>query len=299
MAAQSLLTIATPARATSLVFAGSGALAAAVCGDHKLRVWTLPDARLVRTMDLTTDDNDLTVMSRDGRWIATGDHHGNVALWDSSNGQAVMRMRVPPYPGAGAFSHDGKVFALAPMGEPVQVFDVAAKRKLFELERPVGGTNSIAFSRDDSRLATVDGDTVVRIYDARTGKLAARNEDSLVEPFAIDFTADGKHAVAAGGDKVVMFLDAATGKALRRMDRTAEPAVVLAVSPDGKALATMYMKVDNMLLPAPVVIWDAAADRRLAEWMPPSVPVGGGWTQDGRLLIATATKDAVQIWRVR
>jgi WD40 repeat protein len=281
-----------------LVFARSGALAAGVCGDHKLRVWSLPDARLLRTMELPPVDNDLTLMSRDGRWIATGDHQGNVALWESGTGQAAMRMKLPPYPGAGAFSHDGKFLALAGMGEPVQVFDVAAKRKLLELERPVGGSNAIAFSRGGSRIATVDGDTAIRIYDARTGKLVARNDESLVEPFAVDFTADDKHAVAAGGDKVVMFLDAATGKAIRRMDRTLEPAVALEVSPDGKSLAAVFMNVANMLLPAPVVVWDAATERRLEVWVPPSVPVGGGWMEDGRLLIATSTKDAVQIWQV-
>jgi WD40 repeat protein len=207
-------------------------------------------------------------------------------------------MRVPPYPGSAAFSHDGKLLALAGMGEPVQVFDVAAKRKLFELERPVGGTAAIAFSRDGSRIATADGDTAIRIYDARTGKLIARNDDFLVEPFTVDFTADGRHTVAAGGDKVVVFLDPATGKAVRRMDRTLEPAVVLEVSPDGKSLGAMFMKVDNLLEPAPVIVWDAATERRLAEWLPPSVPIGGGWTQDGRLLVATATKSAVQLWRV-
>jgi len=55
--------------------------------------------------------------------------------------------------------------------KPVQLFDVGARRKLAELEHPVGGTNAIAFSRDGKRLATVDGDTVVRIYEAAGGKL--------------------------------------------------------------------------------------------------------------------------------
>ncbi|SPF50643.1 hypothetical protein SBA4_4470006 [Candidatus Sulfopaludibacter sp. SbA4] len=85
--------------------------------------------------------------------------------------------------------------------KPVQLFDVGARRKLAELEHPVGGTNAIAFSRDGKRLATVDGDTVVRIYEAAGGKLLAANDDSLNEPLAIEFSGDGKHALIGGGDK--------------------------------------------------------------------------------------------------
>ncbi len=86
-----------------------------------------------------------------------------MTAWDTSTGQPHMQTRLAPYPGSAKFSHDGKFLALAAAGGPVQVFDMAARRKMFELEQPVGGTNSIAFSLDGAAIATADGDTVVRI----------------------------------------------------------------------------------------------------------------------------------------
>ncbi|SPF50642.1 hypothetical protein SBA4_4470005 [Candidatus Sulfopaludibacter sp. SbA4] len=85
---------------------------------------------------------------------------------------------------------------------------------------------------------------------------------------------------------------------MRRMDRTAEPPNALLVSPKGDLLAAVFMKADNMLEPAPIVVWEADSGRRRVEWMPPKLAVGGGWTEDGRLLVATATKEAVHVWQV-
>jgi hypothetical protein len=82
------------------------------------------------------------------------------------------------------------------------------------------------------------------------------------------------------------------------MDRTAEPPMLLQTSPDGALLAAVFIKADNMTEPAPIVVWEAASGRKRAEWTPPTRPLGGGWTADGRLLVATGTKDAIHIWRI-
>jgi hypothetical protein len=139
----------------------------------------------------------------------------------------------------------------------------------------------------------------VRIYDARNGEMLARNADFLLEPLAAAFTADGKQLLAAGADKVIAWLDASTGRVIRRSGKAADPVAYLEVSPDGALVAAVLMHADNLLMPGPVVISETGSGRKVDEWMPASVALGGGWTEDGRLLVATATDNAVQIWRVR
>ena len=73
----------------------------------------------------------------------------------------------------------------------------------------------------------------------------------------------------------------------------------LEVSPDGDALATVFMKAENLTEPAPVAVWDAGSGRQRANWLPPTMAVGGGWTRDGHVLIVTPTAEAVHIWRVQ
>ena len=115
----------------------------------------------------------------------------------------------------------------------------------------------------------------------------------------MDFTSDGKQVIAAGADKVLAFIDANSGKLVRRLEKTVEPVAYLEVSPDGAFVATVLMKADNLVLPAPVAVWETSSGLKKQEWLPPTVALGTSWTRDGHLISADATPDSLRIWRIR
>lgn len=277
--------------------ARNGSTATALCRDHQVRVWTLPEGKLLRTFDVGDQQFDVVVISDDGRLLLIGDHSGAVSMWDTSSGQAQWQDRLSRYPGVAVFSRDGGLLALAAQGDPVQVIDLASKRKLYELEPTAGGATALAFSRDKAMLAVAEADTTVRIYEVRSGKLLARNQDFLLEPLAIDFSADGKYVLAAGADKVLVFIDSASGRVVRRLEKTSEPAVYIEVSPSGDAVAAAFIKAANMSEPAPVATWDTVSGQRRGEWLPAARLVSGGWTRDGHLRFVTTTPEAAHIWQ--
>lgn len=294
-----IATLASPSPAGSFLIAKTGKIAAAVCRDQKLRVWALPDGRITRTIDVAKREMDALTISDAGDWIAAGDHNGTYTVWNVSSGGVQMQLKLPYYPFAMTFSSDGKRLAIAPAGEPVQIYDVASGKKLFELQRTVGGTAGIAFSRDGGRIATADADTVVRIYDGRNGELLARHTDFLLEPLAASFSADGKQLLAAGADKLIAVLDAKTGAVVRKSDKLVDPVAYLEVSPDGSHTVAGLMHADNLTMPGLVLISETASGRQVQEWMPGSRVLGGAWTSDGRLLVATGSEKGVEVWRVR
>ncbi len=291
-------TIKLSAPATSLALSADSDRAAVVSRDKKLTLWDLADGRLLRTITLVTADIDVTAISDDGGWIFTGDHSGNAFIWNAKTGQVQLQLRLPHYPSATSFSHDGKLIAIAPMGEPVQVFDVTIAKRLYQTNAVAGGTAALAFSRDGSLIATADADTAVRVYDARTGKLLAENRDFLLEPLAVDFSFDGRQVVAGGGDKIVTFIDAASGKLIRSLQRTDEPVSSLKISADGSLVAAILMKAENMLQPAPVVKWEVSSGQEKSQWTPTTLALGIDWSRDGRLISAGAASDSVRVWRV-
>ncbi len=293
-----VVTLKTLGVATSFVLSKTGRLAGAVCGDGKLRLWSLPEGRLLRTIELGDRSLDVVTLSPDGSSLAAGDHQGKYTVWDTATGVEQMDMKLSFYPIALAFSPDGRRLAIAPAGEPVQILDLATRTKLVELRRPIGGSEALAFSRDGSHIAAADADTVVRIYDARTGELLPSNADFLLEPLAVAFTADGKQLVTGGGDKVVASLDVASGKLIRRSQKLDDPVASLDISPDGALVAATLLHADNMLMPGLVIVSETASGRRVTEWLPATLALGGGWTNDGRLLIATASDNALHVWRV-
>lgn len=292
-------TIATDARATYVLLAKSGQVVAALCKDNKLRVFSWPQGAIVQTIDVAGREFTVTAISPDGRWLAAGDFAGHYTVWDTSSGAVRLDLKLTFYPSAMAFAADNTRLAIAPVGEPVQIYDVTAGKKLYELPRVTGGTAAITFSRDGRRVATADADTVVRIYDASTGALLASNADYLLEPLSAVFSADGEQLLTGGGDKVVVWHETKSGKSIRRSGRMDDPIGTLDISPDGKMVSAGLMHAANLLLPAPILVSEVESGKRVTQWMPPSLPLGGGWVNDGRLLIVTGDEKVIRIWRVQ
>jgi WD40 repeat protein len=292
-------TIATDARVNNVLLAPTGRVVAAFCSDDKLRVLSVPQGAIQQTIDVAGRQFTASAISADGRLIAAGDFAGNYNVWDTSSGTVRISLKSPYYPSAMAFTADGTRLAMAPVGEPVQIYDMGSGKKLLELRRVTGGTAAISFSRDGRRIATADADTVVRIYDASTGALLSANAEYLLEPLSAVFSADGSQVITGGGDKVVVWHDAQSGKSIRRSGKTDDPVAQLGISPDGKMVSAALMHADNLLMPAPILVSEVDSGKRVSQWMPPSLPLGGGWVSDGRLLIVTGDEKAIQLWRVR
>jgi WD40 repeat protein len=282
----------------ALAMARAQPVAATLSRDHKLRILAWPSGTERRAIDLGDREVDIFAISPDGRAVVIGDHRGRVTVWATDNGESRLELQLRRYPGLAVFSHGGAVLALTSQGDPVQLIDLATGKSTATLRTPAEGTSVLAFSPDDHLVATGDGDSAIRVHDARSGHVIAENREFLMTPLAIVFTADGRFVIAGSGDKVLLFIDAATGKTARRLDRTAQPAALLDVSPDGKWLAAGFMKAENMSQPDHVLILSADSGQQQLDWLPPTLPAGGGWTDDGRLLVAIASPEGLHLWRL-
>ncbi len=279
-----------------VLIARTGTVVAARYRDRKLRIWSMPMAELRHAIDLPPRVQ-LTAISDDGRYILTATYDGNASVWDTGTGSAAFAFKLAHYPGIAVFSHDSKLLAITAERGPVQVMDIAGKAERFRLPEGLG-IEAVAFSPDDSLIATAGGDTTVKIYDARSRKLVSENRDFLLEPLALDFTSDGKQVVAGGGDRVIVFIDVTSGRAVRRLEKGAEPPVLLGVSPNGKLLVAGYIIADNMGLPTPVAIFDLATGAKKTDIVPRIALLGGAWLNDGRCVVAIAPDKQIVELRV-
>lgn len=182
-----------------------------VADDMRCRVW---DARSGEPIGEFSDHAEITphhypsmlyavAISDDGRWLATGDRVGHVALWDTGSLEKVAELEAPT----------------------MYTWDPKARR------HSIGGIRSLAFSPDAARLAVggigkignidhLEGRARVEIFDWRSGERLHELEDEarkgLVEQ--IVWTRDGRHLLTAGGDHngFLTFYDADSGERIHQ-----------------------------------------------------------------------------------
>jgi len=75
------MTLMSPSPVGTLLLPADGKSATALCRDHKLRVFSLPDGKLLRTIDWTPGQLALSTISDDGRWVMLSDYLGDVSIW--------------------------------------------------------------------------------------------------------------------------------------------------------------------------------------------------------------------------
>jgi WD40 repeat protein len=218
--------------------------------------------------------------SGDRRTLAVGSNEagGALSLWDLSGAVAKERGKraVVGFPfGTVAFAPDGKTLATGCSvdGTPI-LWDLtqnppARKDPRIKGEDECGGTR-LAFSSDGNTLVTVVGGYPgkIRVWDMTRDPPAERSGSGLLPPggysgyAAVAMSADGK-ILALGGPALLWRLDSTSAKVEQRPIRIATPDSIwsLALSPDGRTLATGSAPPSTTPFVASVRVWDARGDR--------------------------------------
>lgn len=174
--------------------------------------------------------------------------NSEVYLWDVKTGKLDDQLRVesPRLFTRVSFSPDGNLFAAAESRGVVTVFDVeddqkTASRKLrgrFQVGHE--GRQYVAyvdFSSDSSQVLTTGYDFTIRQWDTKTGALQHTME-TVSEGQAAVYSSDDSRIISVTQNETIQLWDAATGKLLDSVKGTDHEIRGLALSPNGRSLAT-------------------------------------------------------------
>jgi WD40 repeat protein len=167
--------------------------------------------------------------------IDFGPGTGELHLWDLKNAKPLAAVKAHPKAlTALAFTPDGKTLATCGADE-AKLWDVPDLKERRMLKGHQGTVNHLAIAPDGKTLVTCGSDRRVKRWDLAEGKeLWSRDEAGNN---AVLFGADGSF-LAAALDHSCLFLDADTGKRLPALPKHVSRWTALALSPDGKYLAT-------------------------------------------------------------
>jgi WD40 repeat protein len=159
---------------------------------------------------------------------------GAARLWDLTTGRRIRRLGPDDFAISAALSGDGRSLAIGTFKEIV-LWDVATgkeRRRLWTRRAPV----AVAFSPDGSIVAGVSRAGEITLWDVGRGQLLPASAEPRTEVGDLQFVSEGKQLL--GTAEAIYAWDTSSGRLSRRVEELAGSAHRVALSPNGRLLAS-------------------------------------------------------------
>jgi len=262
----SRLTINVGFPVISLAFSPEGKRLVTVAPNHTAKVWNATDGQEMLTFSGHTGTVMAVAWSANGQWILTGSKDGTAGLWNAATGARLRTVRCyTNWVLSVAFSPDSRRFATAGRDDVVRLWETETGRSFKLLPGHCDWVQQVAFSPDGRQLATGGADRQVRLWDVDTGRLLRTMEGHRSGISSLAFSPDGARLATAGAgadlrqiwavDRSALIWDLRTGQRLFGLEAHRLWVVAVALSPDGRRLATGGM--DNTVRIREAFPWKA------------------------------------------
>jgi len=232
-------------------------------------------------------------MSRDGSRIVTRalrKDDPELLILKPSSGRRLTALRGHPAALAAAFSTGLDRVATISLDGSVRIWETGSG-KLLASTGPAGEPYvypRISFSPDGRYVAATSEGRLLRLLDARDGKLlhSMRCQSTI---YGLPFSPDSRHIATADARGAVRIWGVASGKCERAWTEV-NMLLAAAYSPDGSTIITATQHGE-------VRVWDASSGAVIADL---TGPVGGveavGFSPDGHWILAGSDAGEVWIW---
>ncbi len=243
-------------------------------------------------------------LSRDGRWLALGDHYGNIQVWDYPGHRFVTNLVSPGrWIFCLMFSPSGKILhcgtspsnPLAPKPNPLapKLYAVDGWREIGLRGVNLDNLFEADLSPDERTLAIAYEDGTVAWWDLATGRRQALCRFSDAGRIQVAFSAVARVFAAGSLDGQIRVWDVATRRVRPVAHGRRDRLIDLALSSDGRRLVASGTSTNDL-----VKIWDVETGREVVT-LPggPGLFVHIGFSPDGNTLFATRLEGTTLLWR--
>jgi WD40 repeat protein len=207
---------------TSVAFSPSGRLALSGSALGPLKLWDVRTGAVLRNLSRDYDIEGVA-FSPDGRLAlasagqpAESDEH-TLMLWEVATGKQLRSLgRLSESGGKSvAFSPDGR-FVLAPNGNTLVLFEVAARKELRTFRGHSGQVESVAFSPDGRFVLSGSDDNTLKLWEVATGKEVRSLRGHTGRVWSAAFSPNGRLILSGSDDGTARIWDAGSGRELVR-----------------------------------------------------------------------------------
>jgi WD40 repeat protein len=252
------------------------------------------------------------VFSHDGKMLAVSLSGRQVGVWDTQTWQQKINIK-----GFGSdvgpmnFSPDGKRLVTGTVSGKVQLWDITRDYGPIIFQLGKGYADKLAFAANGKRFLIRGSDLATRAFDTANGRELFSLKGHYVEkPYvlppvlmhALAVSDDGK-TIATTGDENIRIWDAVTGKELHNIITPGKRNYVLALSQNGRMVASNACLFPSTNATRPFddtdhfSVWDAATGRQLLKVERPDISVNRIiFLKDNRTLVTAGIYGAHLTW---
>jgi WD40 repeat protein len=223
--------------------------------------------------------------SPDGRLVLGVGRDGQPALWATSTGRLVRRLRHPQPVKSAVFGPGGRDVLTASEDGVARIWDVRTGRVPQRLDAGAPLTGA-TFSPDGRRVALMRGDGILRLVDLRSLRALTLASDKRAE--TATFSPDSRFVVTSSGTSAQIW-DARTG-ARTTLRGHGDFLTAAAFSPNGKFVVTASDDTTAR-------IWDASSGREMRVLRGHKDAVKAAlFTPDGSRVITASADGTARAW---
>jgi hypothetical protein len=225
--------------ANGIIFSNDNTSLAAACSDGTIKIWSIPDGKLLSTLKGHTDAVLSVRFTNGDRSLVSISDDKAVNLWDVQTAKLISSEKdhLKSIRGLDA-SPDGKWIATSGAEKDIFLRDGTSGKTVKKLQGHEGWVRALAFSPDNKILASGSDDKKIILWDLESGK-QVRQFPQRGWTYDLEFSNDGKYLFAALEKNAVEAYDVNTGLPALKLNDFATPVLALDVSPNGKEVVTI------------------------------------------------------------
>jgi WD40 repeat protein/serine/threonine protein kinase len=271
-----------------VAYSPDGAILASGSSDQTVKLWNASTGELMATCSGHSNAVKSVAFSPDGRLFASAGNDRLVRLWDARTHEILLTITnhsayvsafsdrfLALSTGDGAYGNNGGA---------VQLWDYTNGQLLAEL--PESGNRAV-FSPDGRKLATANGQGLIKLWDLDTRKPLKSFPSGNV--LSLAFSPDGRTLAWCNGSGVIGLWELTQDRPLIQQ-KAAGKVFGVAFSPDGRLLATANQNHE-------ITLWNVSNGQVIRSLLGHGNQVWAvAFSPDGRSLASGSTDDTVRLW---